>query len=287
MKIHLNDGSPLPTDPNYFVVAGNGIFLKKQTGWVEALVPVRNIDGLERITPTARLLLPSMPSIVFAKAVRFFHIVYERQGTESAVLLHFDGKNGWEITAPEQKATSVHVDYKMTERLPGYQCVGTMHSHCAMSAFHSGTDTRDEADMDGIHITIGRLDRYPFFSMDGEFVVNGTRFPLPDNKIVRLMRLPQVEEPEPIGMQKDHPFLRPPPRDKIYTLPHGILHRTEIPEEWVTRVKGPGGMFSRAARRLRKQFGRGEAIGADGGNSYFPNLAVPGADQFDFKEDTR
>jgi hypothetical protein len=34
---------------------------------------------------------------------------------------------------------------------------GTIHSHCNMSAFQSGVDKNDEANRDGLHVTIGKL----------------------------------------------------------------------------------------------------------------------------------
>ena len=50
---------------------------------------------------------------------------------------------------------------------------GTIHSHAAMSAFHSGTDDHDEQFFDGVHITIGKLDSVPEYSCS--LVVHGKR----------------------------------------------------------------------------------------------------------------
>lgn len=233
MKVHLNDGSPLPADANYFIVAGNGTFVRKRMGWVEATVPVASIDGLQPQTTEAKLLLPRITSTVFAKAVLFFRAVYEQKDTEAAVLLHYGDKRGWSITVPEQEATGSHVSYKTSERLPGYQCVGTIHSHCAMNAFHSGTDVGDEASHDGVHITIGLLNRFPKFGMDAEFVVNGTRFPLSHEHIVRV----RMDEEVPAQAVSPQMFCAITKRQTLYSMPFGIVHDWTVPQEWVERVK--------------------------------------------------
>ncbi|OGZ14780.1 MAG: hypothetical protein A3J08_04370 [Candidatus Lloydbacteria bacterium RIFCSPLOWO2_02_FULL_51_11] len=277
MKVHLNDGSPPPSDANYFVVAGNGTFVHKQTGWVEATVPVKNIDGLLPQTTEVRLLLPRMASTVFAKAVLFLHTVYKKKGIESAVLLHYSAKQGWDITVPKQEATSAHVDYILSERLPGYQCVGTMHSHCTMSAFHSGTDIGDEASHDGIHITIGLLDHFPKFGMDGEFVVNGNRFPLAYEHIVRVRQ--EDETPAKAG-QVSPQYLSMPQHNTLYTIPFGILRDWIVPDEWVRRVK---------KKRWAVFTGAFEPLGGHGYVDVFPPHRRHSASSLalDFKEDIR
>lgn len=39
----------------------------------------------------------------------------------------------------------------------GWMQLGSIHHHCTMSAFASGTDQHDEADRDGLHITLGKM----------------------------------------------------------------------------------------------------------------------------------
>lgn len=241
MKVHLLDGTPAPDDDSYFIIAGNGVFLRKRTGWVEATVPVKHIDGLATQEVGAKLLLPRLKSTTFAKAVLFFHEVYRLQKTEAAVLLHHSDKHGWEITVPAQTATSAHVTYEMADRLPGYRCVGTMHSHGDMLAFHSSTDIGDEASQDGIHITIGSLDRFPRFGMDAEFVVNGTRFPLPHEHLIRVQKAtlpfmrPAEQPAQPEGSDSADPAFAC--TYQLYRVPFGILRDWKVPDEWIARVK--------------------------------------------------
>jgi hypothetical protein len=75
---------------------------------------------------------------------------------------------------PMQSASAAHASYEGAEKRAGWQCAGTIHSHASMSAFHSGTDDKDEESFDGVHITIGRIpDLNPEFSCS--LVIQGKR----------------------------------------------------------------------------------------------------------------
>jgi len=54
--------------------------------------------------------------------------------------------------------------------------IGTIHSHCDFSAFHSGTDQADESTFDGIHITLGHVNRNDF-SIVASLAFSDNRFP--------------------------------------------------------------------------------------------------------------
>ena len=46
-KVHINDGSALPDDDVYYIVAKEGIFLKKKLGVMESIAPVKNISKIK------------------------------------------------------------------------------------------------------------------------------------------------------------------------------------------------------------------------------------------------
>jgi hypothetical protein len=52
--------------------------------------------------------------------------------------------------------------------------VGTIHSHCDFSAFHSGTDEADESTFDGVHLTFGHVNSDKF-SIASSIVFNNNR----------------------------------------------------------------------------------------------------------------
>jgi len=174
----LEEGVELPSEGTYYVVAQDGIYLRKETGLIQATVRVNGISSLEEIVPTANLRLPKLPPEVVVRALLFFRSIYRQLDSEAVVLLHYSQENrSYRLYCPEQTVSGMSVShYDADGRLEGYQLVGSIHSHCDFGAFHSGIDRRDEHDFDGLHITIGRVDQ-PYFTVSCSVVVNDNRFP--------------------------------------------------------------------------------------------------------------
>ncbi|MBI4142833.1 hypothetical protein HY480_03100, partial [Candidatus Uhrbacteria bacterium] len=85
----------------------------------------------------------------------------------------------FQCIAPPQIVSGDACDYTppLASDLPdGYRCVGTVHSHGELPAFHSCTDEDDERVSDGIHITVGRLDQQ-VVEIVASLAVSGCRFP--------------------------------------------------------------------------------------------------------------
>lgn len=184
--IYVLDGQvSLPKEGTYYVVARGGIYLSKDTGLVRAMVRVDGISFLEEVDTRVTLRVPKIPSCVIALAVLFFRRVYEEYAAEAAVLLYYDARNGaYLLDAPFQQVTGTSVSYQSRGRVDeGLQLVGTIHSHANFEAFHSGVDVHDEQYLDGIHITIGRVDQ-PYFTVSGSIAVNNNRFPMSPGDIV-------------------------------------------------------------------------------------------------------
>lgn len=231
--VHMKyNGNTPPESVPHYIVAKNGIFLKKANAWMEATVPVKQIAVLEEQAIGIKLKCPPISVSVLTRAWKFFQAVYKKQQTESALLLHYSETLGWEISIPDQTAVFAHVDYKMHDRLDGYSFMGTMHSHSSMSAFHSGTDVSDEAQVDGIHITFGNLNEEDKFSLDPEVVINGTRFGLP---ISHLEGVSQVVLPTSVSAAV---FSRATSAKYTITVPEDMV-TWQTPEEWLEKVQKP------------------------------------------------
>lgn len=120
-------------------------------------------DEIIDIDEEAVYNMPAIPHILIDKLDQFFRLVEAQHGTESIVMLTYDldkeGPEGWGILVPDQVNTSVHCNYdphSIAEVKPdNVMIVGSVHSHPGMSAYASGTDHKDQADFDGIHITFG------------------------------------------------------------------------------------------------------------------------------------
>ena len=115
-----------------------------------------------------------IPWKLFLSIESLFEKIYDKYKSEVAVLLFYNKeKKEWAYGLPQQTVSGASVDYdikkgcsyvmeselsKEVEELQGeWSMVGSIHSHASMSAFHSGTDDKDEFGFDGIHITIGKL----------------------------------------------------------------------------------------------------------------------------------
>jgi len=92
----------------------------------------------------------------------------------------------YKLWCPEQTVTYSSVEYNRADNVPvedrnyigstgdGWQMVGTIHSHCDFSAFHSGTDEADEASFDGVHLTFGHVNQ-DRFSIAASIVFSNNR----------------------------------------------------------------------------------------------------------------
>jgi hypothetical protein len=128
------------------------------------------------VEPYINMNLPKLPQEVIYKALLFFRKVYNKHHAEAIVLLAYnEAQKEYKLFCPKQKVSGGHIDYDrdLSERLTtvrenedsdwlalledGYTKVGTIHSHCNFQAFHSGTDTGDEASFNGVHITLGHV----------------------------------------------------------------------------------------------------------------------------------
>ncbi len=176
-KIFINDGkSEMPQDDIFYIIAKNGIFLKKKVGILESVAPVNEISILERITSEAKLNIGKVPLEKFAPVLEFFKKVYELHRSEAVVLLFYNQKRKRYVTqVPPQEVSYAGIEYIKNKVYKGYDLIGTIHSHGNMSAFHSTIDHVDEEHFDGLHITIGDV-KDDFFTISCSVMSNGQRF---------------------------------------------------------------------------------------------------------------
>lgn len=177
-----HEGLELPTEGTYFLIAGNGLWLHKDTGIVKAFVPVDNISVLQDLDVDGfiQCKLPKLPAKDVWRIKTFFKKVVEQHHSEASTSLFFNKQtNEYKVYVPKQRVSHGGVKYDRSamthlEEMQDFLCVGTIHSHCDFGAFHSGTDIGDEEDFDGLHVTFGNnnLDE---FSISACIVVNGYR----------------------------------------------------------------------------------------------------------------
>lgn len=174
--IHLDGEQKLPDDDIYYILAKDGLYLKKKLGLIESLTPVKQISILESATPYAKMNIGKIPGKDFAKVISFFKQVYEKFHSEAIVLLYYNEKNKrYKLHVPFQKVSSAGLEYVNALTFKGFTLIGDIHSHSGFSAFHSGVDDKDEEHFDGLHITIGDNNK-EMPSITASIVVNGVRF---------------------------------------------------------------------------------------------------------------
>jgi hypothetical protein len=244
INVHVkHPGTEEPSEGTYYIVARNGLHMRMRTDWVDAVIPMKELQALECEKPRAKILLPPIDTRTFLQIYGFFRSVYLAHQTEAAVLLHYSREHGWNFTVPRQRVSRVRIKYEMTQRLKGYRCVGTMHSHGNLKAEHSDIDIAGEATFDGIHITLGNLDEYPHFSMDAEIVLRGQRFPLPIEHIEGVV--------VPIQISVEETFLKGTFHSTLYTLTENeVLKDWVVPEEWMQRVQTPAWPWPRSIKNI-------------------------------------
>lgn len=177
-----HDGVELPADGTYFVVAGNGLWLRKDTGIVKAFVPVEHISVLDDLDVTTQVdcSLPQIPAKLIWQIKTFFRQVVERIRTEANVILYYNEQaKEYKLIIPKQTVSHAGVEYRRKNMIhepgmEGFLRVGTIHSHCDFGAFHSPTDEHDERDFDGLHVTFGN-NHLDIFTISASIVVNGFR----------------------------------------------------------------------------------------------------------------
>lgn len=171
----MTKDSILP-EGNCYLIGQDGIYLKKDTGLIRALVKVDSITGLRAIKTSAQIDLPAIPEIITQAIISFFLAVFRLYHSEAALLIYFDKiAQEYLVIAPKQKVSYAGVSY-VSEFVPkGFNLVGSIHSHADFLAEHSCIDDQDEKHFDGLHIIIGDFHRKDL-SISVELVVNGNRF---------------------------------------------------------------------------------------------------------------
>jgi hypothetical protein len=219
-----------------FVVARDGLYLRKRSLLGLSQTKVGRVAHLPEGKEFVDYALPKVPADLMARAVGFFRAIYRLHKTEAAVLLLWrDGS--FDLAVPDQKVSSVSVRFDVSDGdVPaGSRLVGTIHSHGGFTAYASSTDEDDEAELDGLHVVVGDLDRRRL-GYSAAIVVDGIRFTLKTGQLIERPR--RLVEPPADWLRKVK--LAPPPRR-----PKG---KPSI-SEYVARGFKPSDEISKPSRR--------------------------------------
>jgi PRTRC genetic system protein A len=204
IPIHVltNAAAPaLPENGMRYLVAKSGVYKEVCNPFYSARVKVPGIGHLEDVKEDLQLRVPRLPLALLRQVEAFFLAAYEQYRSEAVVLLLANAVNGeWRVAVPRQEVQtgSLHVSYdpQSVEAPVGFEVFGTIHSHAAAGAFHSGTDDKDESCFDGLHITVGNIEK-PARSYSARWMICGVSCPA---------KLEDVVEPAPLP-DADHSWL--------------------------------------------------------------------------------
>lgn len=149
----------------YYIVAKDGLYQQTQSVLGRAITKSKNFPAhLPEMKDSGEFTFEAdrIPANICSQIVDFFKRIWNKHHTEAEVILlmHRDTRE-WGILIPTQKTSGAAVDSRVDpEKIPDpWLVVGSMHSHCNFSAFHSGTDRGDAENMNGAHFTIGFLEK--------------------------------------------------------------------------------------------------------------------------------
>ena len=194
--VWINDGTTeMPTDPIFYVVAKDGIYLKKTMGDFDTMNKVESISILGGCATYASLDVAKIAMRQFAQILTLFREVYKEFHAEANIILHYNKRRKkYRIDVPVQGVTGASVDYVNGEdTYKDYIRIGTIHSHANMTAFHSGTDQHDEENWDGLHITLGKMNE-EYFDISCSIMSGGERFIVQPEDYIEGVELVEYEE---------------------------------------------------------------------------------------------
>lgn len=124
---------------------------------------------LPESSPMIRWKKNKIPYDLWGSIVRFMLDSYKHLDAEAMITLFYNPESGeWAAHAFPQTTFGMSVEtdqstkeYKEQRSLfpSPFIELGSVHHHCKVSAFASGTDKEDEIDRDGLHITLGHMDQ--------------------------------------------------------------------------------------------------------------------------------
>ena len=139
---------------------------------------------IKSTTATFQWSGPKITKLQWQEMLAFFRWTQKEFKSEAQVRLFVHPVHGWLIWAfPQTGNTSLtthecHNDDTKTQRASigeGFVAFGTIHHHCNIAAFQSGTDLADEKKVDGLHITIGNMEASEH-SIHCRMYIKGSRF---------------------------------------------------------------------------------------------------------------
>lgn len=152
-----------------------------------------------------------IPLTMWQTIVKFCKHSYDELKSETLIYLFYDetAEQPWSWWVPPQtthgmtvKSDPDHVDYAVQRAKFPDTMFGTVHHHCATSAFQSGTDEADETQREGLHFTVGNLNKDNDFDVHFRMTIGNnhaeidahTYIEMDENPFKRNARVPKATQ---------------------------------------------------------------------------------------------
>ncbi len=176
---HVHKCDPLPANnalAYQYILAGNGLFIRTETGFFEAILPIATctVRGLEPLRHSFRLKVARIPARLLDTILTDARRARRPDSGLNEVLyqFHHHGQTV-QVKKPAQHATGVAI---LAAGTADERILCDLHSHGNMHAFFSRTDDADEQ-ATKVYAVIGKLDTTP--EMRLRVGVYGYWLPLP------------------------------------------------------------------------------------------------------------
>jgi PRTRC genetic system protein A len=176
---HVYNGCRLPpfdAQAYQYILAGDGIFVRAETPFFSALVPIAacSVRGLAPLQPEFRLKVTRIPEKLLRATLTEARCARRPDGGLNEALYQFLHHGSTvQLRRPSQRATGVTV---MAAGNSDANILCELHSHGNMRAYWSRTDDADEQGV-RVYAVIGRLDTVPEIRI--RVGVYGYWYPLP------------------------------------------------------------------------------------------------------------
>ena len=211
------DDSNLEGTNIYYLIANDGIYLRKNIQLTDSLTKVNNISFLKEAKKFAKLKVQKIPFITFKNICHFLFKCYNEYRAEGVILLYYNKeKNHYYPYCPKQEVSGGTVRYSEVpsayEIGEGYCLLSSIHSHMH-SSFHSYGDDNDEKFKDGLHMTFG-CEGNNIINISCSIVMNGERFMVdPRDYIEKLEETAIINQDETFIYTTKSKFLIPEKHD--------------------------------------------------------------------------
>ena len=143
-----------------YLLAGNGLFVRAETRFWSACIPVSRcpVRGLPELKPRFALKVPRLPGSLLTAVIGDAR---QRRGAggrlhEALYQFRHDGQRV-QVIRPVQQATPGSVS---TQQVGGSETMLELHTHGSMAAYWSATDNKDEQGV-CLYAVLGKLDDRP------------------------------------------------------------------------------------------------------------------------------